>query len=118
MSSVVDLVALTLLPLGRWRAVAEQLQAGRTAPAIPEHQCDRWAAQAASRTPCPGVHVLRSRATAALERATRGGLNCVAWSDPRYPASLRTISDPPPLLWIRGMLSVFDATSVAIVGSR
>ena len=118
MSSVVDLVALTLLPLGRWRAVAEQLQAGRTAPAILEQQCDRWAAQPAPRTPCPGIQVLRSRATAALERATRGGLDCVPWSDPRYPSSLRPISDPPPVLWIRGTMSVFDGASVAIVGSR
>ena len=117
MSAVVDLVALTLLPLGRWRAVAEQLQAGRTAPAILEQHCDDWASgRAGSR--CPGVHALQSRATKALERADRNGLDCVPWTDARFPSVLRTIADPPPVLWIRGSLSVFNASSVALVGSR
>jgi DNA processing protein len=117
MSAVVDLVALTLLPLRRWRAVAEQLQSGRTAPAILEQQCEEWSVNAA-RSRCPGAHVLRSRALAALERATRRGLECLPWTDVRFPASLRPIADPPPVVWIRGPVSTFDAPSVAIVGSR
>ncbi len=40
------------------------------------------------------------------------------WSDSRYPAWLRMVPDPPPVLWVRGDLSVFDQPSVAIVGSR
>jgi DNA processing protein len=115
---MVDLVALTLLPLGRWRAVAEQLQAGRTAPAILEGQCAEWTADQASRSPCPGIHALRSRAAAALERGNRHGLECLPWNDPRFPSMLRPIADPPPVLWIRGSISVFDAPSVAVVGSR
>ena len=118
MSAVVDLVALTLLPVGRWRAVAEQLQAGWTAPAILEQQCDRWSAQVGCRSPCPGAPALRSRAMAALERASGHAVDCLPLGDPRYPSALRSISDPPPVLWIRGSLSVFDASSVAIVGSR
>jgi DNA processing protein len=118
MSAEIDLVALTLLPVGRWRAVAELLQAGWTAPAILEQQCDYWAARVASRLPCPGAPALRGRAMAALERATRQGVECVPLMDPRYPSGLRSISDPPPILWVRGSLSVFDASSVAIVGSR
>jgi DNA processing protein len=40
------------------------------------------------------------------------------WSHSRYPAWLRMVPDPPPVLWVRGELSVLEQTSVAIVGSR
>src|SRR5262245_15502711 len=113
MSAVVDLVALTLLPLGRWRTVAEQLQAGHPAPVILEPQCDDWASERATRSPCPGAGALRSRATKALDRADRTGLQCLPWTDARFPSVLRTIADPPPVLWLRGSPSVFDPCSVA-----
>lgn len=118
MAGLVDVVALTLLPMGRWRAVSEQLQAGWTPPAILEHHCAQWKAHAASRRLCPGVHALRLRATVALDRANQHGVECVPWGDSRYPSALRTIADPPPVLWIRGTLSVFELVAVAIVGSR
>ena len=118
MSAIVDLVALTLLPLGRWRAVAEQLQAGQTAPAILEQHCDAWTARATSRSPCPGARALRDRAAQALERAGRNRIECLQLTEARYPALLRQISDPPPVLWVRGAVSVFEPVSVAVVGSR
>ena len=118
MSRLVDLIALTLLPFGRWRAVSEQLRAGWPAPAILEHHCEQWMAHGALRSLCPGAHVLRSRAAAALDRGRRHGLDCVSWTDVRYPSALRPITDPPPVLWIRGSASVFDIVAVAIVGSR
>lgn len=40
------------------------------------------------------------------------------WSHSRYPAWLRMVPDPPPVLWVRGDLTVLEQTSVAIVGSR
>jgi DNA processing protein len=40
------------------------------------------------------------------------------WSNPSYPAWLRMVPDPPPVLWVRGDLSVLEQTSIAIVGSR
>jgi DNA processing protein len=118
MSAMVDLVALTLLPLRRWRAVAEQLQTGQPAPAILEQHCDDWAARVESRSPCPGAHALRSGAAAALDRARLHGVDCVLLTDSRYPLALRHISDPPPVLWVWGSVSVFEAAAVAIVGSR
>ncbi|MCB0994995.1 MAG: DNA-processing protein DprA [Acidimicrobiales bacterium] len=36
--------------------------------------------------------------------------------DPRYPASLRALTDPPPTLWVRGTTPVTGA--LAIVGTR
>ena len=38
--------------------------------------------------------------------------------DPAYPALLKTIPAPPPLLWVKGQLLQDDALSLAIVGSR
>ncbi len=38
--------------------------------------------------------------------------------DPRYPKALRNISDAPPVLWVRGQLSVLYEPQIAIVGSR
>lgn len=46
------------------------------------------------------------------------GIVTLDWSHSRYPAWLRMVPDPPPVLWARGGLSVLEQTSVAIVGSR
>ena len=40
------------------------------------------------------------------------------WDDDAYPASLRTVYDPPPLLFVKGTITVDDAWSVAVVGTR
>jgi DNA processing protein len=39
-------------------------------------------------------------------------------ADPDYPAMLRTIPDPPPVLYARGDLALAGKLAVAIVGSR
>jgi DNA processing protein len=46
------------------------------------------------------------------------GHDCVTWSDPDYPALLREIADPPPLLFVSGDRTVLQRKQVAIVGSR
>jgi DNA processing protein len=52
------------------------------------------------------------------ERAERTGIRVVAWNDPRFPTSLSTLADLPPVLWYLGHLSVTDVPAIAIVGSR
>ena len=42
----------------------------------------------------------------------------IPWFDPAYPALLDCISDPPPVLWVRGDPTVLLRPAVAIVGSR
>ena len=42
----------------------------------------------------------------------------LSYWDPAYPALLRTIYDPPPLLFVRGAISEADHHSIAIVGTR
>lgn len=42
----------------------------------------------------------------------------VPYTDRRYPSRLRTINDPPPVLYLKGQLEPEDDRAVAIVGSR
>src|SRR5690606_6732384 len=46
------------------------------------------------------------------------GVTLLGLDDPGYPRSLRLISDPPPLLFVRGELRDDDALALGIVGSR
>lgn len=46
------------------------------------------------------------------------GVELVAIDDPTYPALLKHIHDPPPLLYVRGALTRHDALALAVVGSR
>ncbi|MBI3962791.1 MAG: DNA-protecting protein DprA [Deinococcus sp.] len=51
-----------------------------------------------------------------LERTRRRGVEVLTIDAPSYPAALRTIYDPPPVLYLRGKLNLERA--VAIVGTR
>lgn len=54
-----------------------------------------------------------------LRGIERLGLRVVAIADPEYPARLRSIEIPPPVLFVRGEPRAFAADhSVAIVGTR
>ncbi len=55
---------------------------------------------------------------ALYERTTRDGINITCWADDSYPALLREVPAPPPLLYYRGQLIETDSTAVAIVGTR
>lgn len=52
-----------------------------------------------------------------LSRTRAAGIQIVPFNDPAYPARLRTIPDPPPVLYVKGALAD-DDRAVAIVGSR
>ncbi len=53
-----------------------------------------------------------------LRRARDGHVEVVPFDSNAYPARLRTIADPPPVLYVRGDLTAEDQRAVAIVGSR
>jgi DNA processing protein len=57
-------------------------------------------------------------ACAELELAEKLGVWLVHLEDPRYPAVLKQIYDPPPVLYVKGTLTREDMLSVAIVGCR
>lgn len=46
------------------------------------------------------------------------GIELLTLDDPRYPAALRQIHDPPFLLYLKGTITPADAAAVAVVGSR
>ncbi len=53
-----------------------------------------------------------------LARLTAQGAEMVTQDDPRFPAGLKQIPYPPPLLYIKGTLAPADNLAVAIVGTR
>ena len=53
-----------------------------------------------------------------LQVARRLKIQVITIFDQAYPARLKTIPDPPPLLYVTGQLSVQDEAAVAIVGGR
>ncbi|NVM57808.1 MAG: DNA-processing protein DprA, partial [Desulfobacterales bacterium] len=52
-----------------------------------------------------------------LDLVRKNGFKIITFSDPDYPALLRHIHDPPPLLYVYGTLRA-DSLNIAIVGSR
>jgi DNA processing protein len=52
-----------------------------------------------------------------FERVQKAGFRIVLMSGPEYPAMLRQVPDPPPLLYVSGSL-VADEATVSVVGSR
>lgn len=53
-----------------------------------------------------------------LRELERQGFQVLSLYDPSYPAMLKTIEDPPPVLFVRGALQPSDNQAVAVVGSR
>ncbi len=55
---------------------------------------------------------------AELARFEHSDIQVLTWDDPPYPKLLRQISDPPPVIYVRGALSEEDEYAVGIVGTR
>ncbi len=53
-----------------------------------------------------------------MERLQHAGVALIDRENPAYPAALRHIPSPPPLIYVRGTLSDVDSWSVAVVGTR
>jgi DNA processing protein len=53
-----------------------------------------------------------------LEKLTRQNIQILTWEDAAYPARLKEIDQPPPVIYLRGTLLPDDAWAVAIVGTR
>ena len=46
------------------------------------------------------------------------GSSVVAFTEPAYPSRLKNIPNPPPILYYKGLISIFDRPTLAVVGSR
>jgi DNA processing protein len=60
----------------------------------------------------------RKEAEAELNRVRQLGCRLLNWSDPEYPQRLLEIYDPPPLLYVRGDVTVLNRHSISMVGTR
>ncbi|HYO79869.1 MAG TPA: DNA-processing protein DprA [Bryobacteraceae bacterium] len=52
------------------------------------------------------------------ELMRKAGASLISIRDPRYPARLREIYDPPVALFARGRLELLDSVCIAVVGTR
>jgi len=55
---------------------------------------------------------------AEIERLQEAGVVALRWDEPSYPARLKEIHDPPPILYCKGDLTDADEWSLAVVGTR
>jgi len=53
-----------------------------------------------------------------LERTAKAGARLICREDEEYPAMLKIIPDPPPVLYIIGAIEPRDLNGIAMVGSR
>jgi DNA processing protein len=53
-----------------------------------------------------------------VDRCTQLGLKVLIWDDAEYPARLKELPSPPPVLYLRGSLKDADGLAVAVVGTR
>jgi DNA processing protein len=66
-----------------------------------------------------GFGAAREQAALLAEECADLGIGIVGWFDPGFPARLKTIPDPPAILYLRGALAAADnLRSVAVVGTR
>ena len=54
-----------------------------------------------------------------VARSENAGIHVLGWADEKYPDRLKTIPDPPPVLFAKGSLSGLSSDlSVALIGTR
>ena len=78
-------------------------------------------AAGASAAVATGIETARREQPAdhALHELAKHDGHAIAWHDPAYPAQLREIPDPPPLVYVKGDLACAEyQRTVAIVGTR
>lgn len=56
--------------------------------------------------------------SAELAAIEKGRFSVVTLDDPAYPAPLKQIYDPPPVLYVKGALKAEDRHAIAVVGAR
>src|SRR5271155_3206967 len=77
----------------------------------------------AHRLPAAVAQALHSRrplsdAARELSQAQAFGCRLLTWDEPEYPARLREIYDPPPLLYVLGKIELISRHLISIVGAR
>jgi len=53
-----------------------------------------------------------------MEKLAKHNVIVITWDDPAYPARLKEIYAPPPVLYVRGSIKIEDEWAVGVVGTR
>lgn len=61
---------------------------------------------------------MNDRVRDAMDRCTRASIRVVTWRDGEYPARLRELCDPPPVLFARGRIELLARPAFTVVGCR
>jgi DNA processing protein len=101
--------------------IAKLLEHFRTPEAILNEPADRLCQQAA--IPRDAALQLKNpslfeNAQKQLDAAKQSGVQILTLASPAYPSLLKEIFAPPPVLFVKGDLTVFDRHAFAIVGTR
>ncbi|MGA8013197.1 MAG: DNA-processing protein DprA [Candidatus Acidiferrales bacterium] len=77
----------------------------------------------AQRLPAAVAQALHSRrplsdAAKELAQVQAAGCRLLTWDEPEYPARLREIYDPPPLLYVLGNIELLNRHLISVVGAR
>jgi DNA processing protein len=64
------------------------------------------------------AHAAEDEVSRALDWASQPGQAIITLADASYPSQLFEISDPPPVLYVRGKVELLSRRSLAVVGSR
>ena len=119
MSTVDAWYVLACAQLGA-RATLRLLEVFQSPEAIVDATPTEWAARARlSASGCARLLEAANRnVSAELARLERLGMRLLDLYHAEYPARLRSIADPPPVLFIKGDLRPADQQAIAMVGSR
>jgi DNA processing protein len=123
---------LTETALARWIALSRVAGLGCVGfKKLAEHFADPTEALSAPATALNKIQGLDQHAIAGLRnfaawdevereiiKAENAAVKLVPFTESGYPARLRTIADPPPLLYVKGEIRREDENAVAVVGSR
>ncbi|HUU32580.1 MAG TPA: DNA-processing protein DprA, partial [Vicinamibacterales bacterium] len=124
-----EAVALALFGYRRRRILAAVTRTllGRPLPDVdtipdpePGESVVTWLCRCAARPdPAAETRTLLATADQLIVAAAQRGQRAVGLAAPAYPAPLRQIPDPPPVLWVRGDPAALSAPRmVAVVGAR
>jgi len=113
-------LALKLIPGLGTRNAGKLLERFRTPQAIFRATRTELEAAGASGTVAQSIAsgVTFDDAVTQQEKMLKAGAALVTISDPRYPASLRDIFDPPIVLFARGRLELLQSIALGVVGTR
>ena len=111
-------LALALVPRLGARRLAELLSAFGSASDVIGAPRESYKSKAYSQALLLAKHADPVQAVLTEKRLAEQGITIVVPPDPLFPARLRSIPDPPVLLYLKGRLDVLSLPSVAIVGSR